>query len=171
MEWKDRRDAELDAKRKIEEAEREAQAHREQQEKMALEAAARKREQELVELDEAAGYKQITFDGFTLDKNFLRNQRVAIRGIYFPSVDRIFQDYFSGVRWTEYGLGSEGILLMTDNASRDAREIFLRCANSHIPTAEYCGIHIRGYVDVLTLRNRLGVEWQDLGIIVEAARP
>ena len=169
--WKHQRDAELDAKRRADEAENAAYwaAQKEQQAKQKKEAE--KHEAEAVKRDEREGYKPITFENFALDASNMKGARVSIRGLYIDNGERLFRDPLSVILWTQNGQSGKGVSmpLLTANASREARATFLRCANANIPVG--CGLVIRGRVESLTLRNRLGVEWQEIGIAVETVRP
>jgi hypothetical protein len=169
--WKHQRDAELDAKNKAAEAERAAYwaAQREQQATQQKETE--RQEVEAVKRDEREGYRPITFEDFALDASEIKGAKVSIRGLYVDKGERLFRDPRSVILWIQYGESGKGVSmpLLTENASREARATFLRCANANIPVG--CGIVIRGRVESLTLRNRLGVERQELGIAVETVRP
>ena len=171
MAWDRQRNAELDAKNKADEAVRAAnwKIQSEQQAKQMQEKA--QQEAEAIGKDERDGYKYISFEDFALDGFKLKGARVSIRGLYVDQGGRLIRDQFSVARWVQTSEESKGvnIPLMTEDASRDARAAFLRCANANMPLG--CGMVIRGRVKLLTLQNRLGVKWQEVGIAVETIRP
>ena len=171
IEWKHQRDADLDEKNKADEAARAVywRNQREQQAKNEQDAA--RQEAEAIMKDKAEGYRFMTFEEFVLDAPRMKGAKVAVRGLYVDKGERLIRDPLSAARWISAGETVRGvnIPLLTEDASRDARASFLRCAGANNPLG--CGMTVRGHVKLLTLTNRLGTQWREIGIGVESIRP
>ncbi len=171
MEWKRQRDADLAAKSKADEEARATYWKNQREQQAQKEQESVRQEAEAIKKDKTEGYKFITFEDFALDAPTMIGAKVSVRGLYVDKGERLIRDPVSAARWVSTGESVKGvnIPLRTESASRDARANFLRCANANTPLG--CGMVIRGRVEMLTLRNRLGNQWREVGISVEGIRP
>jgi hypothetical protein len=98
----------------------------------------------------------------------MQGAKVALYGIYVGKGQRLAYNQLAALMWTERAHETRGglIPLVTTEATRDSRAMLLSCDASLIG----CSITVRGRVRMLTLRNAFGVEYRELGVVVERAR-
>lgn len=173
QEWERHREAAVaeaaEEKRRVEEAARQ-ERRRAAAEQEARERELREREYAAaVQEDERQGYKTLTFNDFALDAKSMLGTRVAVHGFYVARGERLARDPISAIRWIEASHDSSATLLplLTSSASRDSRALLLRCQESPVG---WCPLVAKGRVKTLTMRNRLGVVSQQVGIELESAR-
>lgn len=171
LEWKRRRDRDQAERDKVDNEARAAYWKRQREQEATNAQEAEQREAASIKKDEVEGYKYITFEDFALDAAKMKGVKVSVRGLYIDSGERLLRDPLSALRWVSNGEAVRGanIPLLTERASRDARATFLRCANAATPLS--CGMVVRGHVETLVLRSRLGIERVEVGIAVESIRP
>lgn len=103
------------------------------------------------------GYQPITFDDFKLDGKKLAasGAKVLMQGFYkkFGEIETLLPSPLAVAAAREYGNDS-GIPLLTDDATRNARKIFLQCDNPMIPLG--CPLTVVGHADMCTTTSLLG---------------
>lgn len=167
--WKMARD---EVKRRTEEAERKAEqeaavaAYREQQAQKLREEE--EREKAAVLADERAGYKYLSFEDFALDAAKMQGAKVALYGVYVGKGKRLASNQLAALMWTERADNIPGALipLVTSEATRESRAVFLRCDASPVG----CGLVVRGRIRTVTLQNAFGVGSRELGVVVDSVR-
>lgn len=169
LEWKRQRDAAAEEERLRDEATRSEQ-RRLLAEQRRLEQARREHEHIAAKReDERLGYKTLTFEDFALDASSMIGAKVAIHGFYTPKGDRLARDPISAAFWIEGSRDNSATLipLATHAATRDSRALLLRCQESLIG---WCPLVVRGRIQSLTMRNRLGATSRQIGLVVESVR-
>jgi TPR repeat protein/uncharacterized protein YecT (DUF1311 family) len=104
------------------------------------------------------GYQPISFDDFKLDgkKLALTNGKVLMQGFYkkFGDLETLQPTGLAVATAREYGNDS-GISLLTDDATRSVRALFLKC-NENILAQLGCPLTVVGHADMCTITNLLG---------------
>lgn len=167
--WKERKDAADAAAQRAEEQARKDEWARIKAERAREERAAEQREAAAVAQDEREGFHHLSFEEFALDAPDMKpGTKVAVSGLYLSEGQRLLRDPMSAARWVELGEGGEGVVipLATKGATRAARATLLHCSGAPLG----CPVVVRGKVEVLMMRNRLGASWAEIGIAVEDIR-
>jgi hypothetical protein len=141
-------------------------------------AAAASRAQELIDQksDTARGYRPITFEAFALDGKILADGRakISIKGAYLPDgiLEWLFATQVDAIqaKTTADGRNISRIPLLTENATRDFRQLLLRCRSTPGSDQMGCPTVITGHVSICSITGALGSNRNVPCIIVENGR-
>lgn len=141
-------------------------------------AAAASRAQELIDQksDTARGYRPITFEAFALDGKMLAEAqaKISITGAYSP--DGNFEWLFANqvdviqAKTTAEGRNISRIPLLTEDATRDFRQVLFRCRSNPASDLMGCRTVIKGHVSICSTTGALGSNRNLPCIIVENGR-
>jgi tetratricopeptide (TPR) repeat protein len=104
------------------------------------------------------GYQSISFDDFKLDGKQLAvaHAKVLMQGFYkkFGEIESLQPTGLAVAMAREYG-NHNGIPLLTDDASRDVRKIFLQCGDNPLAPLG-CPLAVVGHASVCTMTSLVG---------------
>jgi hypothetical protein len=142
-------------------------------------AAAARRAQEVMDQksDLARGYKPISFETFALDAKSLAavQARITMKGAYLPdgNFEWLFPSQLEAMQ-VRTGLAEarniSKIPLLTENATREFRQILLRCKSTPGSGELGCPTVITGHVSLCSITGPLGSNQNLPCIVVENGR-
>jgi hypothetical protein len=142
------------------------------------EAAARQREQQArdEEYDRTHGYRHISVETFVLDGKDLaaRAAKVSLSGAYLRegNVEVLYDDSRAVILATHSGNAGHQpkVALLTDDASREFRQLLLRCQSNAGSAQVGCSVTALGHATMCTLSNVFGAARRLPCVAVEAGR-
>jgi len=174
---------ELNARKKYEDDQPRRLALVEQQRQQchqAAEAAAVRRVQEARNQarDRERGYRRISIESFVLDGKAMagRSAKVSLHGAYLQEGNTalLFTDQAAVIKATRYpqiGGNEPRAVLLTDDATRESRQYFLRCNSNPASAQVGCPVTILGHITTCRLTNLMGAARTLPCVAVEEGRP
>ena len=104
------------------------------------------------------GYRVEAFDDFRLDGKELAagGAKLLMQGFYFKmgNMEYLQPNALAVAEVREYGSSNKSISLLTEDASRDIRKVFLECSDN-LANPLGCSVTVIGHADTCTLTSAL----------------